>query len=112
MEGLSNISYKGKQIIYLDYSGFGNDKDRAIQLIKAGTLEYMKYPPKSVIALVKVKDLRFDAEVMNTFKVEQDKAAPFEKRVAFNESLITLFPVPTRMFPSKPLSRNRKPKTG
>lgn len=82
MEGLSNITYQNKKIIYLDYSNIGNSKEQAIQLIKAGTVEYAKYPPKSVIALVNVTNLRFDSEVMSVFKEEQDKAAPYEKKVA------------------------------
>lgn len=82
MEGLSTITYKNKKIIYLDYSGFGEDKEKTKELIKGGTAEYMKYPLKSVLALVNVKNLRFDTEVMNLWKEEQDKSAPHEKKVA------------------------------
>lgn len=82
MEGLSIIAYQNKPIIYLDYSSFENNREKAIRLVKGGTLEYMKYPLNSVIALVNVANLRFDSEFMNMFKEEQDKAAPYEKKVA------------------------------
>jgi hypothetical protein len=82
MVGLSTITYQNKMIIYLDYSGFGDDKEKAKQLIKGGTEEYKKYPPNSVLALVNVANLRFDSEMMNLFKEEQDKSAPYEKKVA------------------------------
>jgi hypothetical protein len=43
VEGLSIIIYQNKQIVHLDYSIFGNAKEQAIQLIKAGTLKYIQF---------------------------------------------------------------------
>lgn len=82
MEGFSTIIYKDKEIIYLDFSSFVDDKEKAKELIKGATLEYTKYPLHSVLVLVNVTNLRFDSEVMNIFKEEQDKSAPYEKKVA------------------------------
>lgn len=82
MEGLSTIIYQNKAIIYMDYSGFGDNKESAKELIKGGTAEYKNYPLNSVLALVNVKNLRFDTEIMNLWKEEQDKSAPYEKKVA------------------------------
>lgn len=82
MEGFSTIIYNEKQIIYLDFSSFIDDKEKAKELIKGATVEYTKYPLNSVLVLVNVTNLRFNSEVMNIFKEEQDKSAPFEKKVA------------------------------
>ena len=82
MEGFSTITYKDKSFFYVDYSGFGSDKEKAMQLIKGCTVEYMTHPKNSVVALLNVSGLRFNTEILNTFKSEQEIAAPYEKKIA------------------------------
>ncbi len=82
MEGLSKISYQGKEIIYVDYSSFGFDKEKALKLINASTEEYMKHPAKSVLALVNVSNLHFDSDIINLMKQTKEKTIPYEKKIA------------------------------
>lgn len=82
MEGLSKIYYKGTEIIYVDYSGFRLNKRKTIQLIFNTADEYRKYPIKSVLALVNLKNLYFDNEIINAFKITQEQTFPHQKRIA------------------------------
>lgn len=82
MEGLSKIAYKGKEIFYVDYSKFGMDKEKTINLILGAAEEYMKYPLKSVLAITNVANLHFDTDIVNAFKISQEKTAPYQKKIA------------------------------
>lgn len=84
MEGFSKIAYKGKEIFYVDYSSFGFDVEKALNLIKHATEEYVRLqlPPKSVLAIVNISNLHFDTAVINAFKDEKAKTAYYEKKVA------------------------------
>ena len=84
MEGLSVISYKGKQIIYVDYSINGESKEKTMQLIKAFSEEpeNLKCPPKSALVLINVTGLRFDKEVLNAIKDARNKVIQYEKKTA------------------------------
>jgi hypothetical protein len=84
MEGLSVFTYKNKEIYYIDYSGLGNSKEKVLQLVRGASEEYARrnLAPKSVLALTNVDNLPFDMEIVNTFKEERHKVAPYEKKVA------------------------------
>ncbi|NLW46566.1 MAG: hypothetical protein GXY86_04410 [Firmicutes bacterium] len=82
MDGLSKITYKGKEIIYVDYSGFKFDKIKTFNLVYGSANEYMKYPFKSVLAIVNLTNLYFDNDIINAFKVTQEAATYHEKKVA------------------------------
>lgn len=84
VEGLSMIAYKDREIFYIDYSGLGNSKEKVLQLIQGAIEEYnrKKLLPKSVLALTNVDNLPFDMEIVNTFKEQRHKVAPYEKKVA------------------------------
>jgi hypothetical protein len=86
VKGLSIINYKGKEIIYLDYSGFANDKttqkENTLKLVRGATEEYMKHPLNSILAIVNVENFLFDMDVLNAFKSESAKYGPYEKKVA------------------------------
>lgn len=82
MDGLSKITYKGKEIIYIDYSGFKFDKTKTLSLIYSSANEYMKYPFKSVLAIVNLANLYFDNDIINAFKATQEATALQERKVA------------------------------
>jgi hypothetical protein len=82
VDGMLKITYKNKEIIYLDYSKFGDSKEKVLGLLKSAPDEYKKYPPKSLLVLVNVKGFHFDMDTLNTFKNEAPKTAPYEKKVA------------------------------
>jgi hypothetical protein len=82
VEGLSTISYKGKTIIYINYTDLGKSKEKTIQLLIGATEEYRKYPLKSVLALTNTTNLAFNMDVLKIFKDEGKKTAPYEKKVA------------------------------
>lgn len=82
MEGISKITYKGKEIIYLDYSCFKLDKTKTLNLVYGSANEYMKYPLKSVLALVNLTNLYFDTNIINAFKITQEETILHQKRIA------------------------------
>jgi hypothetical protein len=84
MEGLSLFTYKDKEIYYINYSCLGNSKEKVLQLIEEAGEEYNSkhLPPKSVLALTNVDNLPFDMEIVNAFKEQRHKVAPYEKKVA------------------------------
>ena len=84
MEGLSMITYQDKKIYYFDYSKVGNSKDKVLQLLQGALEEYTgnHLPPKSVLAITNVENLAFDMEIVNRFKEQRYKLAPYEKKVA------------------------------
>lgn len=82
MAGLSTISYKGNQIIYVDYTPVGDSKEKTMQLMEAFKDEVIKYPLKGILALVNVKDLRFDKDILNLMKAHQDQVNPRLKKEA------------------------------
>jgi len=83
MEGLSKITYKGKQIYFVDYAPTGGVKEKTIQLIKTWEEEFRKQPPKSVLALINTADLRFDAEITNLLKKASNNVKGNLKKNAF-----------------------------
>jgi hypothetical protein len=84
MEGFSKIAYKGKEIFCIDYSSFGFNKEKALQLLRGATEYYVsnQLPPNSVLALVNVSGLHFDNDVINAFKEEKEKTDPYDKKIA------------------------------
>jgi len=76
------ITYKGKQIHYIDYSNFRNEKEKALQLLKFALNECKKFPPKSSLTLINLANLNFDTEVINAFKDSTRQSAPYVKKVA------------------------------
>lgn len=82
MEGFSKIAYKGKEILYADYSQFGFDKEKTLQLINGLAEEYAKCPPKSALALINVANLHFDTDIINALKENQEKSISYQKKVA------------------------------
>lgn len=82
VEGFSKITYKGKEIYYIDYSGLSKDKEKTIELIRHVTDVYEHLPKNSVLEIVKAENFLFDMSVLNIFKEEGAKTAPYEKKVA------------------------------
>jgi hypothetical protein len=84
MKEINKITYNGKNILTIDYSNIGElkDNDKKIQLIQAVISEYAKYPPKSVLALINVKNLQFDIAILEAFKESQAKTNPYKKKEA------------------------------
>jgi hypothetical protein len=82
MEGLSKIYYKEKEIIYVDYSSFKLDKMKTINLVFDCANEYMKYPLNSVLAIVNLTHLYFDTDIIDAFKMTQEKTTPHQKKIA------------------------------
>ncbi len=84
MENFSKVAYKGKEIYYFDYSSFGFDKEKTLNLLRSIPEIYKQQqtPPKSVLALTNISGLHFDSDVINAFNEERPKTAPYEKKVA------------------------------
>lgn len=85
-EGLSIINYKGKNIVYIDYTDFAKDKstqkEKTMRLFSSATEEYQKHPAKSVLGLVNVENVYFDMDILNMFKNARGKHEPHTKKEA------------------------------
>jgi hypothetical protein len=81
MEGVSLIQYKNKSILFIDYS-ICKSKEEIFQLLQQGATEYQKQPKGSVLALINIANVRFDMEILDTFKNSTERTAPYEKKVA------------------------------
>jgi hypothetical protein len=82
MEGLSTITYKNKTILYIDYSKVLGSKQRIIQLALEISEEYQRYPPRSVLALINVENIKYDKDIVNIVSKEQNKTLSFIKKIA------------------------------
>lgn len=82
MEGFSVITYKNKQIFYIDYSGIGSTKEKVLEFLDWVAVEYKKSPPKSILALTNIENLHFDSQIIEAFKKGRNQTMPYEKRVA------------------------------
>lgn len=82
VEGFSIINYKGKNIIYANYSSLGKDKEKILNLVNTLAEEYLKNPPNSVLGLTNVTNIHFDMDILNAFKSLGKKTAPHEKKIA------------------------------
>lgn len=81
LKGLSTFNYKGKSIIFVDYSVL-NTKEEALELINSSEKEYCQHPKNSVLAITNVSSLHFDTDIINAFSAAQNTALEFEKKVA------------------------------
>ncbi|MGE5557070.1 MAG: hypothetical protein ACM3WV_00515 [Bacillota bacterium] len=84
MEGLSLITYKGKTIVYVDYSipGKLKSKEKTIALIQSGTDTFKKFPLRSVLAIINAESFFFDMDVVSVFRKSQNECEAYEKKVA------------------------------
>jgi hypothetical protein len=81
MEGLSKITYKNKTILYIDYSKVLGSKEKILQLIEKASQEYLKYPPKSALALTNFSNIQMDSDIVQMLKKTQEKTFLYEKKV-------------------------------
>lgn len=86
VEGLSKINYKGKEILYLDYSIFAKDKttqkEKTLKLMEAANTEYKKYPEHTALGLGNFKDFHFDMDVLNALKKSQNEVGCYMRKTA------------------------------
>jgi hypothetical protein len=74
MEGLSKITYKNKTILYIDYSKVLGSKEKILQLIEKASQEYLKYPPKSALALTNFSNIQMDSDIVQMLKKNTRKS--------------------------------------
>jgi hypothetical protein len=82
MEGLSTITYKNKTIIHIDYTKVLDSQAKIIQLIKEATDEYRKCPPASVLALVNVRNVKYNMNIVDTLTKSQNDIISLVKKIA------------------------------
>lgn len=82
MNEFSLITYKNKNIHYIDYSNFGNAKEKTLALINYSVSECKKLEPKSSLTLINVKNLSFDMDIINAFRDSIGESQPYVRRLA------------------------------
>ncbi len=81
MAGVSFITYRGVRILYEDFSSVDNE-DEALALLKKGREIIDQQPEKSVLALLNVKDTKFNPKVTNALKEYAKANVPYIKFAA------------------------------
>lgn len=71
------INYKGKEILYLDFSGC--NKDEIFQIIKLAEKIIRVQPKKSLLTLTNVFGARYDKEIIRELKEFANNNKPFVK---------------------------------
>lgn len=86
VEGLSKIQYKGKEILFLDYSGFAKDKStqkqKTLQLMNGANEEYKKYPKKSALGMGNFTNFSFDMDILSALKKSNNEMDCYIKKSA------------------------------
>jgi hypothetical protein len=86
VEGLTKVNYKGKEILFLDYSGFAKDKatqkQKTLQLMNGANEEYRKYPPNSALGLGDFTNFSFDMEILSALKKSNSEMSAYIKKSA------------------------------
>jgi hypothetical protein len=86
VEGLSKINYRGKEILYLDYSGFIKDrstqKQKTLQLMNGANEEYKKSPPNSVLGMGNFTNFSFDMDILTALKKSNSEMSCYIKKSA------------------------------
>ncbi|MCL6588822.1 MAG: hypothetical protein K6U80_02610 [Firmicutes bacterium] len=80
MERVQVIEYKGKAIIYLDFSRCG--KDELIQVIEAGSAIIRKCPPASALTLSNFTGFMFTFNMVDLLKEFTLQNKPYVKAAA------------------------------
>jgi hypothetical protein len=81
MAGMSFITHKGVRILYEDFSSVVNE-DEALALMKKGREIIDQQPEKSVLALLNVKDTKFNPDVTKALKEYAKLNTPYMKFAA------------------------------
>ena len=81
MERIEEFSRDGKNIVYIDFSGFSVINEFR-QLIKQVEPIISKYPEKSVYTITNIENMRFDSSIRNTVVEYMQFNKPYVKCAA------------------------------
>jgi hypothetical protein len=81
MAGVSFITHNGVRILYEDFSSLNNTEELLAFIEQAKTIIHQQ-PEKSVLALVNVKDSKFDNSVSSALKELAKSNEPYMKCAA------------------------------
>lgn len=82
MDGISTVSYQGKQIYIVDFTNYGNTKEDTVKLITLTSEEFAKNPLNSVLALFDVTHAFFHFDTFKAFKNIEETSGTYQKKVA------------------------------
>jgi len=82
VSAIRSILYKGKEIIVIDFSEFGADKEKTLATIAQVFPTLSARPKNSVLTLTNVNGMRFDKEVLDAFKESVMQVKPYQKKAA------------------------------
>lgn len=84
MEKVKVIEYKGKNIVYLDFSNGDmlGQKQEVLDLIEEAKAFIRKQAPNSLLTLTDATDLRFSMELIDTLKDLTTHNKPYVKAAA------------------------------
>jgi|SRR5690554_2711018 hypothetical protein len=79
---IRSVFYKDQEIIVIDFSEVGADKEKALAIIAEVFPTLSSYPKNSVLTLTNVSGLRFDKEVLEAFKESILQVRPYQRKAA------------------------------
>ena len=84
MDRIGKISYKDKEIIYIDFSKLTSVKDvgTILEVLHAVPNVLASIGEKSALTLTNVEGLFFNREVLSAFKENQTQISPYLKKAA------------------------------
>ena len=82
MSAIRSTLYKGKEIIVIDFSEAGADKEKTLSIIAQVFPVLSVRPKNSVLTLTNVSGVRFDKEILDAFKESVLQVRPYQKKAA------------------------------
>jgi hypothetical protein len=84
MDRIRKISYKGKEIIYIDFSNLNsiNEVSTILDILHSVPSTLASLPENSALTLTNVEGTFFNREVLTEFKDNQTKIKPYLKKAA------------------------------
>lgn len=82
MDEICKVTHKNKEILIINFSGCGSNKEKILNLIKNVNQVVPTFPLKSVLTLTNINGMVFNVEIINAFKESQKLIAPYQKKAA------------------------------
>lgn len=82
MNEIRSIFYKEKEIILIDFSNSGMDREKTLAIVARVFPTLSARPKNSVLSLTNVTGMRFDKQILEAFKESVLQVKPYQKKAA------------------------------
>lgn len=80
MNEIRSIFYKEKEIILIDFSNSGMDREKTLAIVARVFPTLSARPKNSVLSLTNVTGMRFDKQILEAFKESVLQVKPYQKK--------------------------------